>query len=140
MKKFPIVPRRYLQLFIVILLTKNTLIHYDTVKALYSGHHRVLKIVSIIEGCTWKSWKNVKEVCEKILFLWSVLILNVKKRWLTMCKRILHDCIHFLSLPDYPLDIFATEKRVNHGGEYGLEIPANLILYRTDSAIKLVKK
>lgn len=57
-----------------------------------------------------------------------------------MCKRILHDSIHFLSLPDEALDIFATEKRVNHGDEQGLEIRANLILYGTDSAIKLIKK
>ena len=57
-----------------------------------------------------------------------------------MCKRILHDSIHFLSLPDEALDIFATEKRVNHGDEQGLEILANLILYGADSAIKLIKK
>ena len=57
-----------------------------------------------------------------------------------MFKRILHDSIHFLSLPDEALDIFATEKRVNHGDEQGLEILANLILYGTDSAIKLIKK
>lgn len=31
----------------------------------------------------------------------------------------------FLYLPHRAFEIFATEKRVNHGGEHGLEIPAN---------------
>ena len=38
-----------------------------------------------------------------------------------MCNRISMT----VSLPHCALDIFATRKRVNHGGEYGLEIPEN---------------
>ena len=34
-----------------------------------------------------------------------------------------------LFLLHYTLDISATGKRVNHGGEYGLEIPANFHFY-----------
>ena len=46
----------------------------------------------------------------------------------------------FLSLSRCTLDIFATGKRVNHGGEYGLEIPANFSFYGPEKAIKLAKK
>ena len=41
----------------------------------------------------------------------------------------------FLSLPHCALDIFATGKHINHGGEYGLEIPANFHFYGTEKAI-----
>ena len=46
----------------------------------------------------------------------------------------------FLSLSYCILHIFATGKRVNHGGEYGLEIPANFHFYGLEMAIKLTKK
>ena len=46
----------------------------------------------------------------------------------------------FLSLPHCALDIFATGKRVKHGGEYRLEIPADFHLYVPEKAIKLAKK
>ena len=36
----------------------------------------------------------------------------------------------FLSLPYFALDILGTEKLVNHGGECGLEIPANFNFLR----------
>ena len=45
----------------------------------------------------------------------------------------------FLSLHYCVLDIFATEKRVNHEGEYGLETPANFHFYGPGTAIKLAK-
>ena len=35
------------------------------------------------------------------------------------------------------LDIFATGKHVNHGGEYGLEIPANFHFYGPEKVINL---
>ena len=38
----------------------------------------------------------------------------------------------FLYLPRCALDIFATGKRVNHGRDYGLEIPANFHFYRPE--------
>ena len=46
----------------------------------------------------------------------------------------------FLSLPQCALEIFATGKRVNHGGKYGLEIPANVLFHGGEKAIKLTKK
>ena len=46
----------------------------------------------------------------------------------------------FLSLPHCFLDIFATEKRVDHRCEYGLEIPANFHFHALEKAIKLTKK
>ena len=46
----------------------------------------------------------------------------------------------FLSLSHCTLDIFATEKRVNYGIEYGLKIPANFHFYGHEKAIKLAKK
>ena len=55
----------------------------------------------------------------------------------------MHDCFHismFLSLPHYVLDIFATEKRISHGGEYGLEILASFHFCRPEKAIKFGKK
>ena len=45
----------------------------------------------------------------------------------------------FLSLPRCALDIFATGKQVNHGGDYGLEIPVNFHFHGPEKAIKLVK-
>ena len=46
----------------------------------------------------------------------------------------------FVSLPHSTLDIFATEKRFNHGGAYGLKIPANLHFCGSEKAVKLPKK
>ena len=45
----------------------------------------------------------------------------------------------FLSLLCCALDVFATAKRVNHGGEYGLEIPAIFPFYGPEKIIKLAK-
>ena len=45
----------------------------------------------------------------------------------------------FLSLPQYALDIFATEKQTNHEGEYGLEITAVFHLDGTEKTIRLAK-
>ena len=69
--------------------------------------------------------------------------LIVKEKWLSMYNRNLHDCIHFLSLLHYALDIFATRKYVNHRDEYGLVIPTNLQslhFHGPEKAIKLAKK
>ena len=40
----------------------------------------------------------------------------------------------------YALDFFAIGKRVKHGGEYWLEIPASFDFYGPEKAIKLGKK
>ena len=45
----------------------------------------------------------------------------------------------FLFLPNCVLDVFATGKRVTHGGEYGLEIPSNFHFDGPEIAMKLVK-
>ena len=41
----------------------------------------------------------------------------------------------FLSLPHCALDIFVTGKRINRGGGYGLEIPANFYFHDPEKAI-----
>ena len=56
-----------------------------------------------------------------------------------MCNRNLHDCIHVSIPANCALDIFATGKRVNHGVECGLEIPANFHFDGPEKAIKLAK-
>ena len=45
----------------------------------------------------------------------------------------------FMSLPHCALDIFVTVKRINHGGGYGLEIPANFHFYGPEKAINWLK-
>ena len=45
----------------------------------------------------------------------------------------------FLSLLRCALDVFATAKCVNHGGEYGLEISAIFLFYGPEKIIKLTK-
>ena len=45
----------------------------------------------------------------------------------------------FLSLLRCALDVFATGKHVNHGDEYGLEIPAIFLFYGPEKIIKLAK-
>ena len=45
----------------------------------------------------------------------------------------------FLSLPHCALDIFVTGKRINRGGEYGLEIRANFYFYGPEKAINWLK-
>ena len=46
----------------------------------------------------------------------------------------------FLAMSHCALNIFATSKRVNHEGEYGLEIRANFHFYILEKVIKLAKK
>ena len=46
----------------------------------------------------------------------------------------------FLSLLYCTLDIFAVGICVNHGCEYGLEIPKNFHFYEPEKAIKLAQK
>ena len=47
--------------------------------------------------------------------------------------------VMLLPLPCCALGIFATGKRVNHGGEYGLDILAKFHFYGPEKAIKLAK-
>ena len=61
--------------------------------------------------------------------LWFILI-TVKKKWLAMFNNIsifsfLSHCTPLICT----LQIFATRKRVNHEGEYGLETPNNSNFY-----------
>ena len=46
----------------------------------------------------------------------------------------------FLFLPHWALDIFVTEKRVNHRRKYGLKIPAIFHFCGLGKAFKLTKK
>ena len=52
-----------------------------------------------------------------MLFLWCGLIHTVKKRWLSLCDRNLHNCIRISILVPLRIDIFATGKYVTHGVE-----------------------
>ena len=70
-----------------------------------------------------------------MLLLWFVLILTVKKKWLEYATAI----SIIVSLAHCALDIFATRKRVNQGGKYGLEIPANFYFYGHGKTITLAK-
>ena len=63
-----------------------------------------------------------------------------EKRCLACATEISVILFMLLSLPHFTLDIFATGKQVNHGGEYGLEIPADFHFYGPEKAIKLAKK
>ena len=45
----------------------------------------------------------------------------------------------FLSLPHCALNIFVTGKRINHGGGYELEIPANFYFHGPQKAITRLK-
>ena len=62
---------------------------------------------------------------------------HYKKGWLAICNT--YPC--FYPCPNCTLDAFATGKRVNHnhGGEYGLEMPANFLFYGPQKANKLAK-
>ena len=65
------------------------------------------------------------------------------KRWLTTCNKNFHHYVRvslYSSLPHYVLDIFATGRRINHGGEYRLEIPANFHFCGPEKAVKQTKK
>ena len=64
------------------------------------------------------------------------VIFTLRKSWLAIFSRNLHDCI----LPHCNLDIFPTGKRVSHRGKYEIEIPANFNFYGPKKAIKLAKK
>ena len=84
-----------------------------------------------------KSRKETLNEMDKIAVAVSILI--VKKWWLGMCQR---TCSR-LYLCSYPyhcaLAIFLTGKRINRGGGYGLEIPANVYFYDPKEAINWLK-
>ena len=44
------------------------------------------------------AWKNQPTKWTRTLFWWFVLFLTVKKRWLAMCNKNLHECGH-ISIP-----------------------------------------
>ena len=74
-----------------------------------------------------------------MLYLLCALIHTVKKRWLSMRKRNLHNCIHISILSPLYIDIFTTGKRVNHGVEYGLEISTIFHFYRSKKPLNSPK-
>ena len=71
--------------------------------------------------------------------LWLVVILTVKKRWLAICSRNLYDIIHVFFPAQWRMR-HNTGKCVNHGGEYGLEIPTNFHFSESEKGIKLAEK
>ena len=78
-----------------------------------------------------------------MLFLWFILILTVREKWLSMYNRNLDDCIHIYSLFHCALGILASGKHFNQRDEYGIEFPAMsqvLHFHGTEKAIKLAKK
>ena len=79
---------------------------------------------------------RLKAILEVALFQMRFVIFTLRKSWLAIFSRNLHDCI----LPHCNLDIFPTGKRVSHRGKYEIEIPANFNFYGPKKAIKLAQK
>ena len=78
---------------------------------------------------------------KRILLLWLILILTIKEEMVGHLQQNISMIVSmFLCLFRCALDIFANVKRVNHRGEYGLEIPANISLCQPENVIKLAKK
>ena len=73
-----------------------------------------------------------------MLLLWFLLILTVKKRWLVMCNRNLHDCIHVFILAPLHFGHLSNWETHQTWSKYGLKIPANF--YGPEKTIKLTKK
>ena len=75
-----------------------------------------------LEATVYNVWKSQPMKWTRILLLWLVLISLQKKvdwPWAIEVSMIVS---MFLFLPRRALNILATGKHVNHGGEYGLEI------------------
>ena len=52
----------------------------------------------ILDTTGWRVCGLREKARQRMLLLWFVLILAVKKWWLALCKINLHDCMH-VSLP-----------------------------------------
>ena len=77
----------------------------------------------LVKKPTDKGNKNVVAVVAVV----AVLIFIIKKWWLAMCNRNLHDCTHvFIPAPPRFRGLTAG-KCINHGGDYGMEILVNFV-------------
>ena len=76
-----------------------------------------------------------------MLLLWLILILTIKEEMVGHVLQNISMIVSiFLCLFCCSLDIFANVKRVNHRGEYELEIPADISLCEPENVIKLAEK
>ena len=72
--------------------------------------------------------------------LWFALIVTIKEEMVGHVQQNISMIVSmFLSLFRCALDIFANVKRVCHGCEYGLEIPANISLCEPENVNILAK-
>ena len=76
----------------------------------------------------------------RMLLMWFLLIPTVKRGGWPCAAEVSLIVYMFLYLPHCTLDIFATVKCVDHGREYGLEIPGSFHFYEPEKAIKLAEK
>ena len=53
-----------------------------------------------------------------------------------MCHKTFRKSLHCISLPYCYLELKVTEKHENHGGDYGLHIPARFRFYGPEKAMQ----
>ena len=84
------------------------------------GYHVYMTIWEPLAS-VFNAWKSQPRKLTRMLLLWFVLFLTVKKKWSTMWNKNLHDYIHASIPAPLRLDIFATWKSVGHGLNMGLK-------------------
>ena len=103
-------------------------------KHLGSGHHRDLKIVSVIERCLLH-----RDYSQIGLFCFNLTILQRKVGW--PCATGFSITVSMsLSLPRCAVGIVATGKRLNHWSEYGLEISTSFTFMYLRKSLNWQKK
>ena len=77
---------------------------------------------------------------DKMLLLWFILILTVKKKWLAMCNR--KSPWWYIYFYLFPIALWTSFqlRYVHYGGEYRLETSGNFHFSGPEKAIKLAKK
>ena len=104
------------------------------------GYHVYINIWEPLVGECLKSRKEPTNEMDKIAF--AVIHINFCSEEVVVehvPKNMSKILFMFLSLPHCVLDIFVTGKRINRGGGYGLEIPANFYFYGRKKAINWLK-
>ena len=76
----------------------------------------------------------------RMLLLWFVLILTVKKKVVAICNRNINDCILVYNPASLHFGHLCNWKRIKHGGEYGMEILETFHFYKPEKTIKLAKR
>ena len=82
-----------------------------------------------LETIGWRVFLMQERANQRMLLLWFLPILTVKKWWFSCVTKISMIVFMFLSLVHFILDIFATGRRIKHRGEYGLKISVNFNFY-----------